>query len=776
MQIKIEPYFRVTVYSHFFTIDNVKQSTITGLILRFSLKYTHEQPGQAKNVSNAAEPKIYAIRTADGMEFRFHRGQLKPFLDFIYGNHVIPEFFVVEYKELYVPKQLKLKAHSKWKLREQQLDAREFILQETEGDFNSRMVTMPTGSGKEQPLDALVKTPGGWIQMGQIEIGQQVTAADGTTSTVIGVYPQGKKHVIKITFGDYRQVECGLDHLWKVYNEDWQGNKWRVITTSEIIELRKTTQSKLFIPLATSEKIQDIQLENDPYVLGLWIVLHNAIAGKSVDMDILTPYLNGSNSQRQSLLQGIFDQFNRLDISDPTKKTFMTNDKTLAYAVQLLAHSLGAVCSIVENRGFNRFKYRLFFTTKSEVSGKLLISYIDEVGVKECQCIEIDHPEHLYVTNSYVVTHNTVTSMLSAIDRQFRIGIIIPAKYSEKWLSDVAGIADVNPKKEIMEITGSAALRGILLHAKGGNPMPSYIVFSLTTLQNFFKLYLDKRHSDEFKSYECEPHEIFEILGIGTVIIDEAHEQTYSIFRLLCFTHVPKVVGLSGTYLSGDPFIDNIQKTMFPLEIRFNEIKMKKYIKAYAIAYNFKDMRAAKIRCTEFASSSYSQTVLEKTIIKHQPTFENYLKLLIALINIGYLNKYQKGDKLAIYAGSIAMCTLLTDRLKKIFPHLDVRRYVEEDPYENVIEADIRVTTTISAGTAIDIPQLTCVILTNSIRSEISNLQTLGRLRELPGRDTNFIYIYSTDIPKQVKYHYEKMKLIEDRVAFVKEFNSPIIV
>lgn len=44
------------------------------------------------------------------------------------------------------------------------------------------------------------------------------------------------------------------------------------------------------------------------------------------------------------------------------------------------------------------------------------IASIGYVGEKECQCILIDHPSHLYVTDDYIVTHNTLSHTLLACD------------------------------------------------------------------------------------------------------------------------------------------------------------------------------------------------------------------------------------------------------------------------------------------------------------------------------------------------------------------------
>jgi ERCC4-related helicase len=118
----------------------------------------------------------------------------------------------------------------------------------------------------------------------------------------------------------------------------------------------------------------------------------------------------------------------------------------------------------------------------------------------------------------------------------------------------------------------------------------------------------------------------------------------------------------------------------------------------------------------------------------------------------------------------------MTKYLKKKYPQLDVRRYCEDDPYEDVIEPDIRVTTILSAGTALDIPQLITVIMTNSVNSPVANLQTLGRLRELKDREVCFYYLFCEEIKKHVEYHHARKDLFYDRVENIKELRAPYSV
>ena len=79
------------------------------------------------------------------------------------------------------------------------------------------MVTGPNGCGKAQPLNSFIKVPNGWDLMGNMKIGTEVIARDGTIAKVKGVFPQGKKEIFKLTFKDGRTTRATSEHLWKVY-------------------------------------------------------------------------------------------------------------------------------------------------------------------------------------------------------------------------------------------------------------------------------------------------------------------------------------------------------------------------------------------------------------------------------------------------------------------------------------------------------------------------------------------------------------------------------
>jgi len=93
-----------------------------------------------------------------------------------------------------------------------------------------------------------------------------------------------------------------------------------------------------------------------------------------------------------------------------------------------------------------------------------------------------------------------------------------------------------------------------------------------------------------------------------------------------------------------------------------------------------------------------------------------------------------------------------------------VKRYVEDDPYDNLMKPDIRVSTLQSAGTAVDIPNLATTVMTTAVSSSQANIQGLGRLREMKdGRVPEFVYFACVDIKKHMEYHEKKREMLKDR-------------
>ena len=150
---------------------------------------------------------------------------------------------------------------------------------------------------------------------------------------------------------------------------------------------------------------------------------------KSADKYIPKEYMLGDYEQRMELLRGLMDTD-----GSANKKCgyciYATISEQLADDVVELVHSVGGYAS-KHNRaskcnGAGRYPYfeiliefdsnhesifnlkrkRDAFKPKREKI-KRFITNIEYVGDEECQCIYIDCPSHLYVTDNYIITHNT---------------------------------------------------------------------------------------------------------------------------------------------------------------------------------------------------------------------------------------------------------------------------------------------------------------------------------------------------------------------------------
>lgn len=164
-----------------------------------------------------------------------------------------------------------------------------------ENDTRFQIVCCGRRFGKALPTIETVLTPRGWIQNGELKVGDEVIGVDGKPQEVEGVYPQGELDSYRVTFNDGSTVDCSEDHLWTVRTRTPEYRRpWRTLTLREImdrgLEVRKGLKFK--IPAVAPIEFEEKELPIDPYVLGVILgdgcIRANSVSFTSADEEIVS--------------------------------------------------------------------------------------------------------------------------------------------------------------------------------------------------------------------------------------------------------------------------------------------------------------------------------------------------------------------------------------------------------------------------------------------------------------------------------------------------------
>lgn len=349
----------------------------------------------------------------------------------------------------------------------------------------------------------------------------------------------------------------------------------------------------------------------------------------------------------------------------------------------------------------------------------------------------------------------------------------IKAMYIQKWIGDIQEAFDLK-KGDLMVVKGTANMQALMNLAEAGELKAKIILCSNVTFQLYLKKYEYYGKEILNQGYPFLPHDFFSKLGVGIRVVDELHEHFHFNYRLDCYTHVPKVLGLTGTLFHDDAFIERMQEVAHPKEYRFNEEGRKVYIKVEGIKYSIPNVDQ-RVSYMNHAMKSYSHIRFEQSIMKRKKMTRAYLGMVADIVDKRFAEVRQQGQKMVIYFATVDFCTVAHETLSQLHPELVVKRFVADDDYEEMLEGDIIVSTLKSLGTAIDVPGLRMALLTDAVSSQQANIQCMGRLRPLkdwPDTSPEFFFLVCKNIEKHLSYAEKKDKDFKGRVLEMKYTDS----
>jgi phosphate starvation-inducible PhoH-like protein len=330
--------------------------------------------------------------------------------------------------------------------------------------------------GRAQPLFTKVLTPSGFRPIGDLLVGDFVIGSDGRPTEVLGVYPQGFKEIYRVHAQDGSSALASGDHLWSVHTRDdrRRGKPPRVLETKEMIgNLRAAHYHRYELPmLASPVNFAPRQLPLDPYALGLLlgdgcitcagevITQENPVTGalrqlglagtKSNTKFIPQDYLFNSPDVRLAVLQGLLDT----DGGPVTQRgrtcriQFTTVSDRLRDDVVFLVRSLGGVAYVrtrpaegrrpglaqgreVHHRSdahiidirlpegiapFRMVRKAQKYDSTGGGRPQRFVDRIEPEGTEEAVCIQVAAADSLYVTEDFLLTHNTLNDAFIILD------------------------------------------------------------------------------------------------------------------------------------------------------------------------------------------------------------------------------------------------------------------------------------------------------------------------------------------------------------------------
>lgn len=376
------------------------------------------------------------------------------------------------------------------------------------------------------------------------------------------------------------------------------------------------------------------------------------------------------------------------------------------------------------------------------------------------------------------------TLMKTMVRRQVRTALIMRPTYVDKWIFDVCNDpTGLNVEKD--HVLVCRGVQGILdayeMGVSGELDKRDIRVIILPTvsLQLFLKEYINNGHS-----MGIDIERFYDVLGVGLIGMDEVHEHFYLVYLSGIMMNPNSLVEMSATLEPGaaKTFIRARYLERFPMDMRLS-VERIKVVDVRAFYYTLDDK---KLAWWATKMSPYNHKIFEGKLMR-EGFHTSYCEMWWNLIEKVYLANYQPGQKTIILFATVDMCEFFCQFLREKlaqtenFSELMVAKYNGGDSYDDFIMAEFGVSTPNKAGTAIDKPGMTHMIVTVPVDDQQLNLQIAGRprpVRETFGWDINPIvwFGHCMNIAKHGNYLNSRMNSLRDTVLSFKVATSPYVV
>lgn len=565
------------------------------------------------------------------------------------------------------------------------------------------------GFGKLEPYSRKIPTPTprGYTLMGDLKVGDFLFNRRGGQTQVLKIFEYGEQDIYELTFEDGRIAQCGLDHLWAIFIDD--KTKYHVYDTYELIEM--IHEHELYVP--TCRPVEHIRH-----------ILDN------------------------------------LDITDDAgcieSKIFKIKDKSILQELYSKGYSA------YYDTDDNMIHY--------EKKDKLKIIDIKYSHKEKSRCIRVDDPDGLYLTENFIVTHNTYCSGSALCQFAVKTLIIIHRdQLRTQWMNSLYNMNGLT-NNDVYEITSSEELYDIA----NDNTDLDYDVYLMTHAT--FRAGVKRIKS------MSKIGDITKNLGIGLKIIDEAHlEFKDTILMDFCF-NVKRNLYLTATDGRSAKEENTIFRHVFSNATYYKPSALlsegvpKKWVEYISVSVNTHVKRA--IYQYRIAGGRGMNAVVYGVWVIKQDKTKQHFKCCRDILKMVY--EKDPHAKVLLFMPLIELCREAAYFLKKELnfdEHFDYDLNIKtinssnsKRENEDNKHADVIVTTIGSCGTGTDIPGITTIISCSPFVSKVTAQQVFGRIRYC-GKVCQYYDIFDTSVPMDIYWLKSRRKKFKTLALNVKHFD-----
>lgn len=498
------------------------------------------------------------------------------------------------------------------------------------------------------------------------------------------------------------------------------------------------------------------------------------------NMSIPDLYKTSAVEDRIQLIHGLFDasSISRKDILS-YNIAYYSSSIQLVEDIQYILFSLGISSKIKTNvKGdmiynyihklemcIKHYDYEKIYTTESKnllkplqkLEGLKIVS-IDIARRQPCRCIKVDNDEHLYLTENFIVTHNTFCASVGLCNRRVKTLIIVHrSSLAEQWIASLINMTGMSSRDIRMLSTEDMYMAA---HNKHDFDNDIYIM-----THQAFRMAL--KRIDDIKLSK----KIFTNLHIGMKIIDEAHLEFKNTLMIDFITNIDKSLYLTATDGRSDKDQNSIFKHVFantlfykPSLLYTENGEPRKWVEYVYVAISTNCSRGIYEHRVDSGLRGMNAATYGRWVIMRDKT-QQHFKVCCEILRMIYEQDEQA--KVFLFMPLIELCTEMAHYIRMTLNNdesfgleLNVKTIHSKNTKsenENAKRADVIVSTIMSTGTGTDVKGITDIICCSPFSSKITCKQVFGRIRYC-GKKCHYFDVVDQSVFKDKIWAHSRMK------------------